>query len=118
MSKEKNNVENVIESASESLENLIDVNKIVGEKITNERGQTVIPISKLTIGILGGGGEYGQLKISEKLGERFAGGSFIISSIKPECFVIDNGNGFEVVDDNSALDSLFLAIKRVLEKLK
>lgn len=118
MSENKSKVSEIIKDASENLENIIQADKIIGKQIVNAKGQTVIPVCKLTVGLLGGGGEYGSLKISEKLGERFAGGNLVITSIKPECFVIDNGNGFEISSCESAVDSLLTAITKVLNKVK
>ena len=118
MLEQKNNVKQVIESAVQNIGSVISADKIVGEKIINEKGQTVIPVSKLTVAVLGGGGEYGDVKVSEKLGERFAGGSLTVTSIKPECFIIDNGKGFEIAPAQGALDSLLTALSRVLQKVK
>ena len=118
MLKENNNVQNVIKSATENAEAIIDVNKIVGEPILNQRGQTAIPISKVTVGVLSGGGEYGELRLSKEIGERFAGGALTITSVSPECFLIDNGNGFEIVNANGALDSLMIAISQLINKVK
>jgi len=65
MSKEKNNVENVIESAMRNLDLSVEKQKTVGEVIVNERGQRVIPVFNMTVGVMCGGGEYGSLKISK-----------------------------------------------------
>ena len=118
MLKENNNVQNVIKSATENAEVIIDVNKIVGKPILNQRGQTAIPISKVTVGVLSGGGEYGELRLSKEIGERFAGGALTINSVSPECFLLDNGNGFEIVNSNGALDSLMIAISQLINKVK
>lgn len=116
MSKEKNNVENVIESAMRNLDFSVEKQKTVGEVIVNERGQRVIPVFNMTVGVMCGGGEYGSLKISKDLGERFAGGNVTLCNMKPDCFIIDNGKGFSVVNHNDALDGILKLISKITEK--
>lgn len=118
MSEQKNKVNQVVENVVENLRSIISAEQIVGERIVNDKGQSVIPLSKLSVAIIGGGGEYGNIKISEKLGERFAGGSLTVTSIKPECFIIDNGNGFEISSATSAVDCLISSLNRILQKIK
>lgn len=113
----KNNVQKVIESAMQNA-NEFSVNKIVGEPIKNESGQIVIPISNVTVAVFSGGGEYGDVKIAKEIGDHFAGGELTVCSVKPSCFVVDNGNGFSVIKSNDVLENLCAIIKSVADKLK
>ena len=63
---EKNKITNVIESTFKNLSNIIDVNTVIGKPIKTEDGEYVVPISKVTVGVLMGGGEYGKVTIFKK----------------------------------------------------
>ena len=113
----KNNVQKVIESAMEKI-NEIKATQIVGEPIKNELGQTVIPVSSVTYAVLSGGGEYGDVKIAKEVGDHFAGGEITICSLKPNCFIIDNGNGFFITKNSDVLENIYSIIKVISEKIK
>ena len=76
MQKENKAVGKVLDSSTNSLERLADVNLMIGNPITTISGFQVIPFSKVTMGSLAGGGEYGDVKVLKE-GEEpsFAGGS-------------------------------------------
>lgn len=68
-------VENVLEQTLKNLRNLIDVDCIVGAPIQKE-DFIIIPISKVSVGFVSGGGEYENGKKKKKLlNYPFAGGS-------------------------------------------
>ena len=45
---------------------VLDANSIIGTPIKTDEGNTIIPVLKITVGYLGGGGEYGDIKIFTK----------------------------------------------------
>ena len=60
--KEKNKrVGDLVDRSVENLSELIDVNAVVGRPIVTSGGFRLIPVSKVTVGYLTGGGEYGDL---------------------------------------------------------
>ncbi len=68
-------VENVLEQTLKNLRNLIDVDCIVGAPIHKE-DFIIIPISKVSVGFISGGGEYENTKKKKQLlNYPFAGGS-------------------------------------------
>ena len=80
-------VENVLEQTLSNLKNLIDVDCIIGNPI-NHNGTTIIPISKVTLGFISGGGEYENRKRKKKfLSYPFAGGSGGGCNISPIGFL-------------------------------
>lgn len=92
--KEYNRINKVIESAMKNLGSLIDVNTVVGSPIKTEDGDTVIPVSKVTFGILSGGGEYGKLNIFKKSSDLpYSAGNGAVVSIKPCGFLLKTENG-------------------------
>ncbi len=90
---EKNQKINALINASlEKLDSLADVNTIIGKPITTASGYQLIPFSKVTLGNLSGGGEYGDVKVVKETDAfPFAGGSGAVISMKPMGFVIDDG---------------------------
>ena len=113
----KVNIDGVIESLMGKISE-VSANQIVGTPIKNESGQMVIPVSNLTVLSFGGGGEYGDVKVSKAVGSQFAGGTFTICNLKPNTFLIDNGKGFFVMKSNDSFDALFTIMQHLFEKIK
>ena len=85
----QNKVENIIGRLTDKLKGLIDTKMIVGEKI--EVGDVVVlPVSKLSVGFVSGGGEYDKKTETEK-NVPFAGGSGAGYSVSPVGFVVIQG---------------------------
>ena len=81
-----------MEKTAERLTKLVDVNTVIGSPIVSACGAQVIPFTKITMGYLSGGGEYGEVKaIKEDECFPFAGGAGTIINIKPAGFIIDDG---------------------------
>ncbi len=119
MQKEKSNIESILEGAITNLAQIIEVKKIVGEPILNEKGQSATPVAKLTICTFCGGGEYGDVKVIKQSGENFAGGMVTFSSVTPECFLIDNGNGFAVINEKGeGLESFLKSLAKIIGDIK
>ena len=105
MSREKanNKIRELMTAAMKDLNSLVDVNTVVGKPVIVDEATTVIPITKVTLGFMTGGGEYGEVKqLKGEKGMPFAGGSGAVVSLKPSGFLIDQGKGvqlFSVADD-------------------
>ena len=108
MAEKKQKVNSVIESSMEKLEKAVDVNTIMGKPIITASGFQIIPFSKVTLGNLSGGGEYGDIKVVKETSEfPFAGGSGAVVSMKPMGFLVDDGKTchiLRITDD--AFDNL------------
>lgn len=92
MSEKNEKINALIGSSLEKLDSLADVNTIIGKPIVTASGFQLIPFSKVTLGNLSGGGEYGDVKvIKETESYPFAGGSGSVVSMKPMGFVVDDG---------------------------
>ncbi len=88
----------LIYSSLEKLDSLADVNTIIGKPITTASGYQLIPFSKVTLGNLSGGGEYGDVKVVKETDSfPFAGGSGAVISMKPMGFVIDDGKSCRIL---------------------
>ena len=53
-----NKIEEVMRSAMNNLRSLVDIDVVVGKPIVAEEDITIIPLTKVTMGFVSGGGEY------------------------------------------------------------
>ncbi len=89
---ENQKISALIHSSLEKLDSLADVDTIIGKPIVTASGFQLIPFSKVTLGNLSGGGEYGDVKVVKETDAfPFAGGSGAVVSMKPMGFVVDDG---------------------------
>jgi sporulation protein YtfJ len=87
-----------IETAIKNLSSIIDVNTVVGKPIKTDNGEYVVPVSKVTVGILSGGGEYGKINIFKKSSDLpYSAGNGAIVSVKPCAFLIKEDDKFRVL---------------------
>ncbi len=98
MSEKKVKINNLIDSSMRHLESVGDVNTIIGKPIITASGFQIIPFSKITMGNVVGGGEYGDIKVVKETDEfPFAGGSGGVISMKPMGFLIDDGKSCRIM---------------------
>ena len=85
-------IDSILEKTAERLTNLVDVNTVIGNPIVSASGAQIIPFTKITMGYLSGGGEYGEVKaIKDDESFPFAGGAGTVINIKPAGFLVDDG---------------------------
>ena len=103
MAEKNQKINNLIDSSLEKLDVLADVNTVIGKPIITASGIQVIPFSKVTLGNLSGGGEYGDVKVIKETDSfPFAGGNGAVVSMKPMGFLIDDGQSchiFRITDE-------------------
>ena len=98
MERSDKKVNELVERSLRDLDRLADVNTVVGAPILTASGTQVIPVSKVTMGYLTGGGDIGEVKvIKEDESIPFAGGSGAVISLKPAGFLIDDGKNCRYV---------------------
>ena len=108
MAKNNEKINGLIDNSLQALNTLADVNTIIGKPILTASGIQIIPFSKVTMGNLSGGGEYGEVKMVKEFDALpFAGGSGAVISMKPMGFLIDDGKNCRIVKvTDEALDNL------------
>ena len=79
----KNQLNDMMHSAMEKVREMVDTNTIVGQPITTPDGVTLIPISKVSFGFGGGGGDYGK-----PVKDGFGGGAAAGVKIDPVAFLV------------------------------
>ena len=96
---EKNDKLNaMMDTAATQLDELADVNTVIGKPIITASGLQIIPFSKVTMGNLSGGGEYGDVKVVKETNSfPFAGGCGAVVSMKPMGFLVDDGKSCHIL---------------------
>lgn len=85
---EKNNSLNeLIQTTIQNVRTMADANTIIGEPIQVD-GITMIPVSRLSFGVAGGGTEFSTKKQTAGGDNNFGGGSGASAKIEPVAFLI------------------------------
>lgn len=100
--KKQNQKEYIVKSIKD-FGDVLNANSIIGTLVKTDDGTTIIPVLKITVGYLGGGGEYGDIKLfTKEKTHPFAGGSGAIVNMSPCGFLISKNssvNFIKVQDD-------------------
>ncbi|MBQ6979718.1 MAG: sporulation protein YtfJ [Clostridia bacterium] len=98
LSEKNNRINNFIDSALKNIQSLVDVNTVVGTPVKTDTGDCIIPVSKVSFGILSGGGEYGKINIFKSSSDLpFTAGNGTVVSVKPCGFLIKSGGEYKVL---------------------
>jgi len=98
MSEKNRKINHLVDTSVGNLGALADVNTVIGKPILTASGFQVIPFSKVTMGSLAGGGEYGDVKVVKETDSMpFAGGNGSVVSMKPMGFLIDDGKSCRII---------------------
>ena len=104
-----NKIKDVLDAAMANLKPLIDSNIIIGKTIKSEEME-IVPITKVTLGFVSGGGEYySELKEMRRETEYpFSGGCGGGVSVQPIGFLVIKQNCVELVkiDQKSVVEKL------------
>ena len=122
-------IEGLMLTAMNSIQDMIDVNTIVGEPIETSNNMVIIPISKVGFGFAAGGSEfrgetldeYTRKDKEEQVQYRlpFGGGSGAGVSISPVAFLVVSQNSVKLlpVNHSSSLDRLIDYVPDLMEKV-
>ena len=93
-----NKIKEMMSAAMKDLNSMVDVDTVIGKPFKSSDGKTIIPVSKVTFGFLTGGGEYGEVKAAKETSLPFSGGSGAVVSLKPSCFLVDDGDNIKLIN--------------------
>ena len=122
-------IESLMITAMSSIQDMVDVNTIIGEPIETQIGITIIPISKVCFGFAAGGSEfsgetlkeYNKKDKDEEIEYKlpFGGGAGAGVSINPVAFlVVQEGNvRLMPVDHESCIDRLLDYVPDLMQKI-
>ena len=127
-------IQGLMRTAMDSIQDMVDVNTIIGEPIEAANDVMIIPISKVCFGFAAGGSEFNsetldEYKRKEKEEEMqyklpFGGGSGAGVSIKPVAFLIINNDNIKLIPmeyvstADKMLDSIPELIEKIMNKFK
>ena len=121
-------IEGLMVTAMNSIQDMIDVNTIIGEPIETSNNIVIIPISKVSFGFAAGGSEFKGETIDEYTKKDkeeaiqyrlpFGGGSGAGVSINPIAFLIIQSDNVKLmpVNHTSCLDKLLDYMPDLIEK--
>jgi len=115
---ENHPIERIMDNALTKIRSFVDANTIIGTPIHTVDGISIVPISRVTMGFLTGGGEYGDIvNTYEQL--PFAGGSGAGVSVSPVGFLVSNGQTVKLVniDDKSAFENILELIPKLVSSV-
>ncbi len=122
-------IQGLMRTAMDSIQDMVDVNTIIGEPIEAGNDVMIIPISKVCFGFAAGGSEFnsetlGEYKKKEKEEEMqyklpFGGGSGAGVSIKPVAFLVINNDNIRLIPMEyvSTADKMIDYIPDLIEKI-
>ena len=122
-------IESLMMTTMSSIQNMVDVNTIIGEPIESQNGITIIPISKVCFGFAAGGSEFSGETIKEynkKDKEEeieyklpFGGGAGAGVSIHPVAFLVVQDNNVKLmsVNHDSCIDKLLEYVPDLMQKM-
>ena len=116
------NIKNLIDGAMEKIKVIVDSSTVIGEKVETNDGTTIIPISKVTVGYVVGGGEYSDLS-ARRVANNYpmAGGSSGGMSLTPVGFLIITATGevkFVNVENKSLYQTVLNMFNSLLAKME
>ena len=122
-------IEGLMTTAMSSIQDMIDVNTIIGEPIETSNNIVIIPISKVSFGFAAGGSEfkgetideYKKVEKEEQIQYRlpFGGGSGAGVTINPVAFLVVQEENVKLmpVEHESCIDKLLDYIPDLMQKI-
>ena len=116
-------IDNMMQTTMESIRGMVDVNTVVGEPVMDQKGTTIIPISKVSFGFVAGGGEYavedGKQKPVPTDIFPFAGGTGAGVSVQPVGFLVVTDKQVKMLpaQTTGAMERMVELLPQLIEEL-
>ena len=114
------NLPNMLESTIAKIREMVDANSVVGEAITTPDGVTIIPVSKVSIGLGGGGSDF-TTKNANGSENPFGGGVGAGVKVSPVAFLVVKEGSVRVLPvatpANTTADRLVEMVPDTLDKI-
>ena len=119
----ENKMSDIIKASMDGIKSFTDMQTVIGSAITTPSGVTVVPVSKVSMGIATGGVDYGSSKQSS--GQNFGGGGGTGLSITPIAFLAVGRdaeiNLIQISNSDSDIDKIAGLIEQspqIIEKIR
>lgn len=110
----------VVQLTMDKLREMVDVNTVVGDPIHTPEGVTVIPVSKVSIGLVSGGSDF-TTKNQPAGSNSYGGASSAGVNIQPQAFLVINGDNVRLLPvaptEAGALDKAIDLLPELLTKV-
>ncbi len=114
------NLPNMLENTIAKIREMVDANSVVGEPIVTADGVTIIPISKISVGLGGGGSDF----VSKNLNHHenpFGGGVGAGVKVTPVAFIIVKDGSVRILPiatpANTTADRIVEMVPDTLDKI-
>ncbi len=91
------NIYEMLTSSLEKIQKIVDVNSVIGKPITVGEDVTIIPITKVHIGMGGGGTDFATKNALASKKDPFGGGVGAGVSVDPICFLVIQGKSVRML---------------------
>ena len=111
-------IERIMDTALVKIRSFVDADTVVGSPVMTVDGISIIPISKVSMGFLTGGGEYSD-SMQHNPEYPFAGGSGVGVSVTPIGFLVSEGKSVKIIkmDDKNPFDKILGLIPELTESV-
>ena len=89
----ENKIPEIIRSSMENIRSMVDANTVIGDPIVAAGNVTIIPVSKVAMGIASGGVDYNPKGDGTPRAQNFGGGGGTGLSVSPVGFIVVDGTG-------------------------
>ena len=115
------NINKMIDGAMDKIKSIVDTSTVVGERVETGDGTVIIPISRVSVGYVVGGGEYADLS-SRRVANHYpmAGGSSGGMSMTPVGFLVimQNEVQFVNVENKTVYQTVLNVFNTLMNKLQ
>ena len=116
----ENKVKSLIDIALDKIRNMDDVNCVIGDSLTLPDNSIIIPVTKVTVGFVAGGGEYNDLNSKRNSADfPLAGGTGGGYTVNPIGFFVLKDNKYKLIhaDKSSAYLTLLKSATEILKNV-
>ncbi len=114
------NLPNMLENTIAKIREMVDVNSVVGDPITTADGVTIIPVSKISVGLGGGGSDFVSKNVNHHENP-FGGGVGAGVKVTPVAFLIIKEGNVRMIPvatpANTTADRLVEMVPDTLDKI-
>ncbi len=115
-----NQINEIMSSAIEKIKTVVESNTVIGVPFESKDGTLIFPITKVSLGFVAGGGEYGSLKQFKETNKYpFAGGSGAGVSLQPVALLKVKNEEVKLIhiDEKSPIEKLLDTIPEVMKTI-
>ena len=113
----ENQINEIMEGAISKIKTFLDTSTVIGVPFETKEGSLLIPLTKVSVGFIAGGGEYGENKKSDKI--PMAGGTGGGVCVQPIGFLSIKNDVCKLIriDEKSKYDKLLDSIPDILSNV-